>query len=392
MRTVERWGIFELPVAGPGVEAVFTDGARHFTAAAFAGAGGGHLVRFMPDVEGEWRYSAGEGAGAFTCGPPSDGNHGPVLAVGGRHFAYADGRPFHPMTTTVGDAGTATLRALAVSPFNRVRLPASSALPLDRLAEQIAGLRRLGIEAEVDLTGRDIAATVSRLAAYRNVWWRAPRDPDAQTAILEHDYAHHLISVHGGPDTDFGAPWLTHAGVRLEETRGVAALTEQLGKPVVVDDCGAEGDAPAPERSLPARDLVARIWEGTCQGGYVTHAESYGPRPWSAEGGRLTGEAADRIAFLRHVLESAPPGLTHNPRYYDASTLETPDGYVLQYLGPHRYPYRRFELAEGSWRAEVIDTWRMTVSAPRALSGGRAEVQLPADPYCAIRIRRAPGG
>ncbi|WP_419999032.1 DUF5605 domain-containing protein [Streptomyces boninensis] len=395
MRTVERWGVFELPVAGPEVEAVFSDGERRFTAAAFTGADGGHAVRFMPDREGEWSYGAGAGdadAGVFTCVPPAAGNHGPVVVAGAR-FAYADGQPFHPVSTAVGEAGPATRRALAAAPFNRVRLLASASLPLDRLVEQVAGLRELGIEAEVDLGGRrDVAETVSRLAAYRNVWWRAPQDADVQTVIRDYDYGHHLLTVHGGPETDFGAPWITHVSVALEDTRAVAALSGQLGKPVMVDDCGAEGDAPVPERSLPGAELLARLWEGLCQGGYATHAESYGTSPWTTHGGRFSGEAPDRIAFLSHILDDAPPGLVHNPAYYDASTLELPGEYVLQYLGAHRYPYRRFELAEGTWRAEVLDTWNMRVGAPRYVSGGsgRVQVELPGEPYCAVRIRRVP--
>jgi hypothetical protein len=405
-RTAERWGVFELPVAGPGDEVVFTDGGgRRFTAAVFTGDEGAHLVRFMPDAEGEWHYRSAEVSGTFTCVPPAPGNHGPVHVAGERSFRYADGHPFHPVGTSVGDAGPTTLRTLADAPFNRVRLLGSADLPLGVLDEQVAALLALGIEAEVDLAGRfaadpgggdgactaGIAETVARLAAYRNVWWRAPRDPDAQTTIREHDHGHRLLTVHGGPATDFGAPWLTHASLRLEDPHAVAGLGAALGKPVVVDDCGAEGDGPVPRRSLTAAELVARIWEGVCQGGHVTHGEAYGTRPWLVHGGGLAGESAPRLAFLRGILDDAPAGLVHDPVYYDASTLVAPGEYWLQYLGPHRYPYRRFELPPGGWHVEVLDTWRMTVDPPRRVAGGRVEVQLPADPYCAIRIRRAPG-
>jgi hypothetical protein len=392
--SVERWGVFEVPLpeSGAGHEVVFTHGERRFTAAAFADDADRLLARFMPDEEGEWRYHGPGVAGGFRCTAPAEAGHGPVR-VSGLRFRYADGRPFHPFGTTLAEATDPTLRALAAGPFNRVRLSCPAGLPLARLEEQVRGLLALGIEAEVPLHGRDIAETVPRLAAYRNVWWCAPQDPDLLTEIQEHDYGHHLLTVHGGAGTDFGAPWLTHASVRHEETRAVAALTADLCKPVIVDDCGAEGDAPDPEASLPAPELVSRIWEGVCQGGYVTHGEAYGPRPWRSHGGAPRGESAPRIAFLREILADAPhERLRHNPVYYDASTLEAPGEYCLQYLGPHRYPVRRFRLGEGTWRVEVIDAWAMTVGPPRTVGAARGEafeVELPAYPYVAIRIRRA---
>ncbi|MEU2428455.1 DUF5605 domain-containing protein [Streptomyces sp. NPDC007861] len=364
--TVERWDVLALEL--PAAEAVFTKGDRHFTAR-------GPEVRFMPDEEGVWTYAAGGVSGTFVCTPAGEGNHGPVRADG-LGFRYADGTPYRPYGTTAGHADAGTLAALAAAPFNRVRIGAPD-------EQRIRALRDLGIEAEVRLEGDGIAETVSRLAAYRNVWWCAPDDPEVLAEIREHDHGHHLLTVHGGIDTDFGAPWITHASLRHDQVRAIAGLTDALDKPVVVDACGAEGDAPDPEGSLPAQEMLARIWEGICQGGHVTHAESYGSRPW------LAGECVERIAFLRRVLDDAPAGLRHNPAHYDASTIEAPGEYVLQYLGPHRYPRRRFELPDGTYRVDVIDTWNMTVRTQEPAPGGSVEVELPAEQYTAIRIRRA---
>ncbi|MGW8949517.1 DUF5605 domain-containing protein [Streptomyces sp. NPDC055709] len=373
--SVERWDVLELEL--PAAEAVFTQGDRNFTAR-------GPRVRFMPDEEGVWTYEAGGVSGTFVCTPAGEGNHGPVRADG-LGFRYADGTPYRPYGTTAGPADTATLDALAAAPFNRVRLSA----PDER---QIRALRDLGIEAEVMLDGHDIAETVSRLAAYRNVWWCAPDDPEVLAEIREHDYGHHLLTVHGAIDTDFGAPWITHASLRHDQVRAIAGLVDALAKPVLIDDCGAEGDAPDPDGSLPAQEMLARIWEGICQGGHVTHAESYGPHPWSVCGGRPVGEAVPRIAFLRRTLADAPAGLRHNPAYYDASTIEAPGEYVLQYLGPHRYPHRRFDLPAGAaYRVDVIDTWNMTVRPLEGTRTGCFEVELPAEQYFAIRLRREAG-
>ncbi|ONK09646.1 DUF5605 domain-containing protein [Streptomyces sp. MP131-18] len=392
---VERWGVLELPLPGPppgpgpGPEVVFVHGGRRFTAAGFTDDSGRRVARFMPDEEGVWHYRAAGTEGTFVCTPAGPANHGPVR-VRGLRFHHADGLPFHPLGTTVAQVTRPTLRALAAGPFNRVRLRCPAGVPLIRLERQVRGLLALGIEAEVPLHGRDIAGTVARLAAFRNVWWCAPRDPELQATILEFDHGRHPLTVHGSPETDFGAPWITHASVRHEEPRAVAGLVADLRKPVILDDCGAEGDAQTPRLSLPAPELVSRIWEGVCQGGYATHGESYGSRPWRTHGGTPHGEAPARIAFLREILADAPPGLRHNPAYYDASTVEVPGEYCLTYLGPHRYPARHFRMGEGTWRIEVIDVWNMTVGAPVTVRADRFDVELPALPYHAVRIRRAP--
>lgn len=218
---------------------------------------------------------------------PQPPDHGPVR-VHGTRFRHADGTPFHPWTTSVPQADDDTLRALAGSPFTKVRL-LSATLPLDRLDHQVRALGAMGVQAEVVLHGRDIPETVTRLAGHSNVWWCAPPDPEAQTDIQEHDHGHHPLTVHGPPDTDFGAPWITHASVRHPQTRAVSGLVQDLCKPVLVDDCGAEGDDPAdPEHALPGAELVSRIWEAVCRGGYAAHAESWGTRPWSAGAGAWT--------------------------------------------------------------------------------------------------------
>ncbi|MCG5217935.1 DUF5605 domain-containing protein [Streptosporangium soli] len=314
-------------------------------------------------------------------------DHGPVR-IDGTRFRHHDGTPFHPWTTSVPQADPGTLRELAGSPFNRVRLTASAALPLDRLDQQVGALGAIGVQAEVMLHGRDVRETVSRLAGHPNVWWCAPADHETQTDIQEYDHGRHPLTVHGPVGTDFGAPWITHASVRHPQARAVSGLVEHLCKPVLIDDCGAEGDVQEPADALYGREMVSRVWEGVCRGGYVAHGEAYGPDPWKRRGGRLRGVSAPRIAFLRAILEEAPPGLAHTPETYDASTLEAPGEYGLQYLGPHRYPRRPFDLS-GDWRVDVIDTWNMTTRPLDGTWTGAFQVELPAEPYLAIRLRRA---
>ncbi|MFJ6632598.1 DUF5605 domain-containing protein [Streptomyces sp. NPDC091376] len=64
----------------------------------------------------------------------------------------------------------------------------------------------------------------------------------------------------------------------------------------------------------------------------------------------------------------------------------------MQYPGPHRYPRRRFDLPAGAaYRVDVIDTWKMTVRPLEGARTGRVDVELPAEPYVAIRLRRDAG-
>ncbi|HRW08264.1 MAG TPA: DUF5060 domain-containing protein, partial [Caldilineaceae bacterium] len=114
--TVEQWGIFELARTGRADGNPFLDNsfAAHFsykhreiTVDGFYDGDGIYRVRFMPDVQGEWRYRTQSNLaeldgqeGSFTCGAPSEGNHGPVQVANTYHFAYADGTPYKQIGTT----------------------------------------------------------------------------------------------------------------------------------------------------------------------------------------------------------------------------------------------------------------------------------------------------
>src|SRR5689334_22698418 len=110
---VEQWGVFEVALPGPAagnpfvdvtLSARFTHGDTRVDVTGFYDGGGTYRVRFMPDRAGDWRYETTSNApelngksGAFTCTPPSAGNHGPVRVRNTYHFAYADGTPYVPV-------------------------------------------------------------------------------------------------------------------------------------------------------------------------------------------------------------------------------------------------------------------------------------------------------
>ena len=142
---VERWGIFELQLAGPDagnpyvdvqLACAFQQGEHVVRTSGFYDGDGVYRVRFMPDALGEWTYkttsnieSLNAVAGRFVCGPPSPGNHGPVGVENTFKLAYADGTPHFSVGTTCyawthqGDAmEEQTLATLQASPFNKIRM------------------------------------------------------------------------------------------------------------------------------------------------------------------------------------------------------------------------------------------------------------------------------
>lgn len=145
MTEVEQWSIFELTLPGSAEGNPFLDVAftaqfsyqhRMVEVDGFYDGDGVYRVRFMPDMQGTWRYRtrsqtpALDGVeGTFTCIAPGPANHGPVRVARTYHFAYADGTPYTPVGTTCyawthqGDAlEEQTLATLGASPFNKLRM------------------------------------------------------------------------------------------------------------------------------------------------------------------------------------------------------------------------------------------------------------------------------
>jgi hypothetical protein len=143
--SVERWGTFELALAGPRDGNPFTDvelsaelssGNRRRTARGFYDGDGTYRVRFMPDAEGVWRYVTRSNRaelsgkqGTFRVTAARAGNHGPVRVSDRFHFAYADGTPHASFGTTIyalvhqdEALQQRTMASLRKAPFNKVRL------------------------------------------------------------------------------------------------------------------------------------------------------------------------------------------------------------------------------------------------------------------------------
>jgi hypothetical protein len=425
---------------------------------------GVYRVRFMPDTLGTWTYetqsncAALSGAsGAFTCVAPAPGNHGPVSVQHGYHFAYADGTPHVSVGTTCyawahqGDTlEEQTLATLRTAPFNKMRM---CVFPKDYTYNQnepqyypymrtatgwdftrfnpaffrhferrVADLCALGIEADLILfhpydrwgyadmgTEADdlyLRYIVTRLAAYRNIWWSLANEWDLMKSkteadwdrffriVQESDPHQHLRSVHNCLRFyDHAKPWVTHQSIQRSDPEQTRAWREMYQKPVVVDECCYEGNIPQRWGDISAQELVRRFWEGTVRGGYVGHGETYLHSHdilWWSKGGVLHGDSPARIAFLRRILEEGPAG-----------GLDPLDGvighgfpcagqaraYYLLYFGVHQPARVMLNLpTDVRYRVDILDTWEMTSTSAAYTVTGQCTLDLPGKPYIAVRV------
>ena len=221
-----------------------------------------------------------------------------------------------------------------------------------------------------------------------------------RTSSGENDHVGHLTSIHNCFGFyDHARPWITHCSIQRTDVYRTAENTtewrEAYGKPVVIDECGYEGDIDQGWGNLSGQELVRRCWEGAVRGGYVGHGETYlneREELWWSKGGELTGDAPPRIGFLLEVTEAAPGGVLEPlPGDWDVAWGGTED-YRIAYFGFGRPRYRDITMPPGTrWHADVIDTWNMTVDRQPGTFEGRFRIELPGREFMAIRLTRAEG-
>jgi hypothetical protein len=316
------------------------------------------------------------------------------------------------------------------------------------LEQRILDLRKLGIEADLilfhpydfgawgfdrmpaDVNDRYLRYLVARLSSFRNVWWSFANEYDLMldrtTADWDHyfqlvqelDSSNHLRSVHNCTAFyDHTQPWVTHCSVQHSALGQTGAWLKKYNKPVVVDECGYEGDIHMIWGDLSPEELMLRFWAGFTSGGYVGHGETYTNEQellWWSKGGELIGAAPARIAFLRKVFEQGPrlsPVPKIDPALADAVTEAfkepgaaakvVPEGpwnieaggyhdsdYFLFYFGMHQPGLRNFNLPTGNYRVDVIDTWNMTIEPAFECASGQIGVKLPGRKFMAVRIQK----
>jgi hypothetical protein len=487
---VEQWTVLEIPfpkgdsnsAIEVGAKVAFTHEQGTLQAEAFWVDEDDIRVRISPPYVGMWTWrvmgSAGEASGRFEC--ISGTSHGPVRVTDdGFHFVYADGTPYLAFGTTVYAWNhqahvmqEKTLRSLAASPFNKVRMcifpksmsynraePERHAFERrpdggwnvhrpnpsfwEALDDSIKHLADLGIEADLilfhpydrwgysTLSWDDSMAyvrhCVRRLSAHRNLWWSLANEYDmlfdrtleewneAGEYIASHDPCGHLLSIHNWLRVfDARAAWTSHSSVQTRDVHRVSEWKEATGKPVVIDECGYEGDLEENWGHLSGRDLVHLIWNAVLDGGYASHGETFledGDLIWWAKGGRLRGDSVVRIGFLRQLVEDLggrferrlqpaprdPNGMepafarriraeferadesvlaTMRPRLHSYEAVSA-NGSIIRYLGRSRQRSLDWNLPAGHFCIEIVDAWEMTKRPLIPQASGPTLVPLP---------------
>lgn len=347
-----------------------------------------------------------------------------------------------------------TLRTLSQSPFNKVRMcifpqnhywydsvdPELYAFEgeandwdfshfnpefFNHLEKRILQLRDMGIECDLILLhpydvgrwGFDkmtdeqvefyLRYVMARFGSFRHIWWSAAnefdliesRDPEDWDRILQliqkEDVYQHLRSIHHCKVFyDYSKPWVTHAsiqkiGIKMRE------WLKEYNKPVIVDECGYEGNIPFTWGDLTPEHMVHQFWTAMTNGGYASHGETYldpSDYIWWSHGGRLLGQSIERIAFLKEIVESFP---TNGLAPFNASSIKwnrlnyarINDDSFLFYLGERQHGEWHFELPENQkYKVEIIDTWNMTITEVEGVYCGATQINLPTKPYIALRI------
>ena len=305
-----------------------------------------------------------------------------------------------------------------------------------KLEKHILDLRDLGIEADIiifhpydfgawgfdqmpaKINDRYLKYLTARISSFRNVWWSFANEFDFMPHLDANDWDHffkvvqtndpydHLRSIHNGHIFyDHTKPWVTHCSIQSGDLLKIPEWLLHYQKPIVIDECGYEGDIERAWGSLSAEALVECFWLGFSCGGYVGHGETYWNEEevlWWSKGGTLHGESPARIAFLREIIEDVPqPGLSPFDRGEERRSV-IPDGaykgmacghngqdYYLLYLARNQPRFRRFNLPEDStYRIDIIDTWNMTINRFADAVSGQMEVELPRKKYLALRVVR----
>jgi hypothetical protein len=439
-----------------------------------------------------------ETKGEFNCVPNTGVNHGPVHAYG-FGFRYADGTKFYPCGTTIyawihqtPELISQTLETLKETAFNKVRMcvfPKHMAYnsndpalyPFHKNAEgkwdigkpdfefwnhletQLGNLRDLGIEADLilfhpydrwgfsQLSREENLAyldyCIKRLSAYRNIWWSIANEYDfvySKTVenwdefgqkLYQEDAYRHLLSIHNGFVVYPKREWLSHLSVQSDAVNKVAFWRHDYGLPVIIDECGYEGNVEFNWGNLTAFELVHRAWTAIAVGGFITHGETFWREDevlWWAKGGRLYGESARRFAFLSKIqaevgdvtpmlekmlaladnvneemLRTLPLeqafiawALLKNPSTEERRNIMLATGtiggrneeYQLTYCGRHRPLFMDISLPEdGSYQVDVIDIWEMTRKTAEADTRGSIRLKLPGKEGIAVLVKRLSG-
>ncbi|WP_336969172.1 DUF5060 domain-containing protein [Sphingobium aromaticiconvertens] len=313
-----------------------------------------------------------------------------------------------------------------------------------RYEDRIQRLGALGIEADVilyhpydekrgysDMKREDDERYVryisARFGAYRNVWWSMANEYDDVESKSIEDWDHlfqilvaadphdRLRSIHQiNTYYDHRKPWITHASIQngaavLDDLRAELHRAFTL-KPVIFDEVVYEGNLAERWGQLTGEEMVERFWFGLIGGTYVGHSETIDPgrnadSSWLGKGGKLVGNSAPRLAFLRRIMEEGPvPGIEPIQPWWNYHIGGKQHEYFLKYFGSEQ-PTEwqvvlpgRGEAALQTYRADIIDSWNMTITPVNGVfrmarknqydvhDPARPTLPLPGKPWIAVRM------
>ena len=246
---------------------------------------------------------------------------------------------------------------------------------------------------------------IARLAAFRNVWWSIANEYDlVRTKTMsdwdrffritqEEDPYSHLRSIHHSRVIyDHSKPWVTHASLQSYDFEKSADRRAAWGKPIVYDEIQYEGDVDRRWGNLSAEEMTRRFWLAAVRGVYATHGEVFisetGESSWS-DAGRLRGESAQRIGYLRQLVEKITrTGLNEAEGAYYLNS-GTPGELYLYYLDYHRPARYDFPLPDtANFSATLIDPYAMTATPVPGSFTGKSRLKLTSRPYQAVLFQK----
>ena len=286
---------------------------------------------------------------------------------------------------------------------------------------------------------------IRRLSAFRNIWWSLANEydlvPGRTTAdwdafgekIATADPYNHMLSNHNCFTVYPKRDWMTHCSIQAIESDNVKSVIDWrkgYNLPVIVDECGYEGDIEFAWGNISAFEMVNRFWVCNVLGAYCTHGETFFREDgvlWWAKGGKLYGESAGRISFMKDIMDrlgnldplgslfsfnpndsSYDDNFEHNHFFSTINALPEHkrrqvllgfepiagcnDDYRIHYFARTCRAYLDAKLPEnGKYKVEIIDVWEMTVETAIDEASGALRVKLPGKEGVAVLISRLDG-
>ena len=407
-------------------------------------------IRFMPETPGLWTFVTSSSvaemdniSGRFEVVPASDGNHGPINVSDIYHFSYADGTPYFMLGTTSYNwlnrdeaLQNQTLNTLSKSPFNKLRFGIfpkwfvfnrvePGVFPymqnedgsfdfsrfnpafFQNVEQRIEQLDEMGVLADVILfhpydnwgfatmsEAQNIAYlkyVVSRLAAYKNVWWTMANEYDTMEprdwgklieVVREMDPYGHSVGNH--PIADWYDPANPNTDRLILQSNSVLSVNlarSLYKKPVVTDEYGYEGNNTMGWGDLKSNAAVLDHWKLTFAGAYASHGDTHvspgGIQFWAA-GGTMGGESPERLGFLKEIMETMPFQRMHpTPEIVTNGMALADEGehylfgfFDLERILEARRPTQVRLSGDKIYKVELIDPWTMRVFDLGYTTGG----------------------